>query len=175
MKNKTCFKNPDRPTCIDLFLTNGPHSFQNTMTIFTGLPDFHKMIIMVLKSSFIKLKARETHYGDYKHFSTSSARKELTLSLDRIIKGFDSFEDTFMKSLNRNVPMKGEFVRVNKVLYMAKALRKSIIERSELENKYLKNKSYQNMKFYKKQKKAFAANYMRRKEKKFLLKLIHVK
>ena len=88
MKNKTCFKNPDRPTCIDLFLTNGPHSFQNTMTIFTGLSDFHKMIIMAFKSSFIKLKARERHYGYYKHFSTSSSRKGLTLSLDRIIKGF---------------------------------------------------------------------------------------
>ena len=36
MKNKTCFKNPNRPTCIDLFLTNSPHSFQNTMTISTG-------------------------------------------------------------------------------------------------------------------------------------------
>ena len=51
MKNKICFKNPDRPTCIDLFLTNSPHSFQNTMTISTGLSDFHKMIITVLKSS----------------------------------------------------------------------------------------------------------------------------
>ena len=153
MKNKTCFKNPDRPTCIDLFLTNGPHSFQNTMTIFTGLPDFHKMIIMVLKSSFIKLKARETHYRDYKHFSTNSSRKELTLSLDRVIKGFDSSEDTFMKSLNINTPMKREFVRVNEVPHMAKALRKSIIKRPELENKYLKNKSYQNMKIYKMQKK----------------------
>ena len=80
-----------------------------------------------------------------------------------------------MKSLNRNVPMKGEFVRVNEVPYMAKALRTSIIKRSELENKYLKNKSYQNMKFYKKQKKTFAANYMKRKEKNFLLKLVHVK
>ena len=49
--------------------------------------------------------------------------------------------------------MKGEFVRVNEVPYMAKALRKSIIKRSELENKYLKNKSYQNMKIYKMQKK----------------------
>ena len=56
MKNKTWFKNPVRPTCIDLFLTNSPHSFQNTMTISTGLSDFHKMIITVLKSSFIKLR-----------------------------------------------------------------------------------------------------------------------
>ena len=35
MKNKTWFKNADRPTCIDLFLTNSPHSFQNTMMIST--------------------------------------------------------------------------------------------------------------------------------------------
>ena len=58
MKNKTCFKNPDRPTYIDLFLTNSPHSFQNTMKISTGWSDFHKIIITVLKSSFIKLKTR---------------------------------------------------------------------------------------------------------------------
>ena len=54
MKNKTCFKNLDRPTYTDLFLTNSPHSFQNTMAISTGLSDFHKMIITVLKSSFIR-------------------------------------------------------------------------------------------------------------------------
>ena len=101
MKNKTCFKNPDRPTCIDLFLTNNPHSFQNTMTISIELPDFHKMIITVLKSSFIKLKSREIYYSDYKNFSTNSFREDLTLSLNRINKGFDSFQATFMITLNR--------------------------------------------------------------------------
>ena len=101
MKNKTCFKNPDRPTCIDLFLTNNPHSFQNTMMISIELPDFHKMIITVLKSSFIKLKSREIYYSDYKNFSTNSFREDLTLSLNRINKGFDSFQATFMITLNR--------------------------------------------------------------------------
>ena len=72
MKNESCFKNPDRPTCIDVFLTNSPHSFHNTMTISTGLSDFQGMIITVLKSSFIKLMARETYYRDYKNFSTKS-------------------------------------------------------------------------------------------------------
>ena len=140
--NKTCFKSPDRPTCINLFLTNSPHSFQNTMTISTGLPDFHKMIITVLKFSFIKLKARETYYRDYKNFSSNSFREDLMLSSDRINKGFDSFEDTFMKTLSRHVPMNKKFVRANEVPYMTKALRKSILKRSELESKYLKNKSY---------------------------------
>ena len=153
MKNKTCFKNPDKPTCIDLFLTNSPHSFQNTLTISTGLSDFHKVIITVLKSSFIKLKVRETYYRDYKNFSINSFREDLTLSLDHINKGFDSFEDTFMKTFNRYAPMEKKFVRANEVPYMTKALRKAIMQWSELESKCLKNKSHQNMKIKKKTKK----------------------
>ena len=43
---------------------------------------------MVLKSSFIILKAKEIYYWDYKNFSTNSFREDLTLSLDRINKGF---------------------------------------------------------------------------------------
>ena len=35
------------------------------MTISTGLSDFSKMIITVLKFSFIKLKAQETYDKDY--------------------------------------------------------------------------------------------------------------
>ena len=84
------------------------------------------MTITVLKSSFIKLNARETYYRDYKNFSSNSFRKDLTLSLDRINKGFDSFEDTFMKTLNRHAPMKKRFVRANEVPYMTQALRKAI-------------------------------------------------
>ena len=34
-KIKTCFKNPEKPSCIDLFLTNFPCSFQNTTAICT--------------------------------------------------------------------------------------------------------------------------------------------
>ena len=167
MKNKTCCKNPDRPTCIDLFLTNSPHSFQNTMMISTGFSDFHKMIITVLKSSFIKLKARETYYRDYKNFSSNSFREDLTLSSDRINKGFNSFEDTFMKTLNRYAPMKKTFVRANEVPYMTKALRKAIMKRSELESKYLKNKSYQNMKIYKKQKNFCSKLYKKERKKNY--------
>ena len=136
------------------------------MAIPTGLSDFHKMISTVLKSSFIKLKARETYYRNYKNFSSNSFREDLTLSLDRINKSFDSFEDTFMKTLSRHAPMKKKFFRANKVLYMTKALRKAIMKRSELETKYLKNKSYQNTKIYKKQKN-FCSKLYKKERKKF--------
>ena len=45
----TCYKNPEKPSCIDLFLANSPRSFQNTQTIETGLPDFHKLVVTILK------------------------------------------------------------------------------------------------------------------------------
>ena len=50
----TCFKNPCNPACIDLFLANCPRSVQNTVTIETGISDFHKMVITVLKVFYRK-------------------------------------------------------------------------------------------------------------------------
>ena len=50
----TCFKNTLNPSCIDLFIRNSPLSFQNTIAVSTGLSDFHKMVITVMKISFKK-------------------------------------------------------------------------------------------------------------------------
>ena len=82
------------------------------------------------------------YYSDYENFSTNSFREHLTLSLDRINKGFDSFEDTFMKNLNRHAPIKNKFVRANNVPYMTKPLRKTITKRSDLEVNILKLKVF---------------------------------
>ena len=59
VKDKTCFKSINNPSYIDLFITNKPNSFQNTIAISKGLSDFHMMTITVLKSSFKKNKPKE--------------------------------------------------------------------------------------------------------------------
>ena len=61
--------------------------------------------------------------------------------------------------------MKKKFVRANEVPYMTKVQRKTIMKRSELESKYLKNKSYQNMKIYKKQKNFCSKSYKKERQK----------
>ena len=43
VKDKTCFKNPINPTCIELIMTSRPKSFQESEIIKTGLSDFHKL------------------------------------------------------------------------------------------------------------------------------------
>ena len=42
INKSACYKNPGKPTYIDLILTNCPGSFQNSCAIETDLSDFHK-------------------------------------------------------------------------------------------------------------------------------------
>ena len=58
IKVPTCFKNPERPTSIGVMLTNSYRSFQNSCATETGLSDFHKMIVTILKTCFQKRNQR---------------------------------------------------------------------------------------------------------------------
>ena len=63
MINKpTCYKNLDIPSCIDLILTDCLRSFQNSFVTETGLSDFHKMVVKVMKTTYKKPELRIVHY-----------------------------------------------------------------------------------------------------------------
>ena len=69
IKDNTCFKNPEKPSCIDLIITNRPKSFQNSVTLETGLSDFHKMTLTVMKVFYKKQKPTIITHRSYKNFS----------------------------------------------------------------------------------------------------------
>ena len=50
----TCYKNPGNPSFIDFFLTNKNLYFQKTNAFETGLSDFHKLVVTVMKTYFRK-------------------------------------------------------------------------------------------------------------------------
>ena len=52
VKDKTCYKNPQNPSCIDLIITNKPLCFQNTKCIDIGLSDFHLLVVSSFKAKF---------------------------------------------------------------------------------------------------------------------------
>ena len=58
IKHNTYFKNPSKPSCIDLIITNRPKSFQNSVTVETRLSDFHKMTLTVIKVFYKKQKTK---------------------------------------------------------------------------------------------------------------------
>ena len=54
----TCYKNPNKPTCTDLIVTNCQGSFQNSRVIETSLSDLYKMIVTVMNISYRKIAPR---------------------------------------------------------------------------------------------------------------------
>ena len=73
----TCYKNPNKPSWIDLILTNRPINFQHSCVIETGLPDVQKMAVTAMKTFFEKLQLRVVYYKDYKHFENDKFRTDL--------------------------------------------------------------------------------------------------
>ena len=52
IKEPTCYKTHEKPTCINLILTNSPRQFQATIMLETGLSDFHKMTVTAINTEF---------------------------------------------------------------------------------------------------------------------------
>ena len=75
IKVPTCFKNPNFPTRIYVMLTTSYRSFHNSCAIETGLSDFHKMVVTVMKSHFQKKEPKIIQYRDYNNFSAEEYRQ----------------------------------------------------------------------------------------------------
>ena len=139
VKEKTCFKNVSNPTYIDLSLTNQVFSFQNIINVATGLSDFHKLILTVLKTSFSKNKSKKISYRDYKNFNSNIFYDKLHYVFSNlIIDTCDKFDKVFLEILNKHAPLRKKLLRANHALYISKAMWKTIMKRSSLEKKVLK-------------------------------------
>ena len=75
IKNPSCFKNHDKPTYIGRILTNQSRSFQSSCVIDTGLSDFHRLTVTVLKTYFKRQELNVTMYRDYKKLSNEIFRE----------------------------------------------------------------------------------------------------
>ena len=154
IKEPTCYKIPNNPTCINLILTNCPKNFQESSTLETWLSDFHKMVLTEFKSEAPKLTPRVVSYRKYKHFDRDKFKLEVfdKLSMqDPWTMDYKNFEDTIIDSLNKYAPLKRKYLRANHSNFITKELSKAIMQRSKLRNLYLKVRSDENRIRYKKE------------------------
>ena len=155
IKKPTCFKNPENPTCIDLILTNRKKSFQNSKLIETGLSDFHKLTVTVLKTFFMKQEPKIIKYRDFSKFNNQAFRDELygELYLNNTLKNisFDNFQNISANIFERHAPIKEKYIRNNQSHFITKDIRKAIMTRTRLKNKFRKEDTEENKKAYNKQ------------------------
>ena len=176
VKEKTCFKSLQNPSCIDHLITNSKRSFLNTTVISSGMSDFHKMVVTVMKTKIEKTKAKVILYRNYKKFNDRLFKAELKKSLNDNPENkinFGIFQETFLRVLNIHAPFKKRHVRANEVPYMTKPLRKAIMNRSRLENRHHKIRSKESYRAFKRQRNY--CNRLYKKERKRFYKNLDVK
>ena len=144
----TCFKSLENRTCIDLNLTNWPKQFQKSNVFETGLSNFHKLTFTVLKAYFQKQKPKVIKYRSYKKFDNNLFRNDLLNELlSKIVqtKHLDSFNAIAQYIFDRHALLKEKHVRCNQAAFVNKNLRKTIMRRSILLNKFRQEKLYHPM------------------------------
>ena len=145
IKVPTCYKNPQNSSCIDLILTNSLLSFQSSGVIETGISDFHKMTVTVMKATFQKLGPKIIHYRDYRKYCNYSFWQDLLSTLvmenKNLSNGLQKFIDICIKALDKFAPRKKIYLRGSNMPFMNKSLCRAHMKRTRLRNRYLK-KSY---------------------------------
>ena len=116
------------------------------MTVETGLSDFHKMTLTVMKVFYKIQKINIVTYRNYKHFSNEAFMFDVKNSIiqmtsERNDLEFDRFKTALDKAIQRHAPIKKRYVRANQAPFINKKINKEIMKRSHLRNKFFDIKS----------------------------------
>ena len=140
IQKPTCYKNPSHPSWIDLILTNQPSYFQHSEVFETNLSNFHLLIVTELKMNFQKQQPKIIAYRDYKKIYNNAFRHDIQ-KCSFNTADLKTFNETVFCIFNKHAPMKRKYFRANEAPFMTKELRKAIMKRSRLRNKFLKKRT----------------------------------
>ena len=126
----------------------------------TGLSDYYKMVITVLKSTFAKKKPKEIISRDYKNYNGDFLKSDLKVAL---CNHYALFEKILV--LDKHAPIRKKLLRANHAPYITKTARKAIMWRSQLESKFLKHKTPESRQIYTKQRNYCSRLYKKERKK----------
>ena len=109
VKKPTCFKNPAKPTCIGMIITNKRGMFQSAKTYETDLSDFHKLVVVsITKLSYKKRPVLMIKYRrDYQNFSNEHFKNSLNENLANNTElDYNSFGEIVLNLLSSQAPFK---------------------------------------------------------------------
>ena len=110
-------------------LTNRPKSLQSACAVGTGLYNFHRMTVSVLKTHFRKFLPRIISYrdfSDYKNTNFINSLNELHLeeeSMESFLKDPNYFHKVNMLHVRKKYILENNISFLNKILSKAKMLK----------------------------------------------------
>ena len=109
-----------------------------------------------MKTTYKKSQPKIITYRSYKYFNNDSFRESLLqieCNGNNCDENFQDFTSSYNIILNGQAPQKKEYLRGNQSPFMNKTLSKTIMQRSNLRNIFLKNRTRENRNNYSKQRK----------------------
>ena len=85
---------------------------------------------------------------------------------NEIVENYAKFEDIFLRILGKHAPLKKKALRANEKPYMTKTLRKAIMRRSALQNKYYRDRTLESEKAFKKRRN-YTTKLLKKEKKKY--------
>ena len=144
INQSTCCKNPTNPSCIDLFLTNSINSFQKSTVVETGLSDFHRLIVSVIKSYSPKRTPDIVPYRKYTNFDMDKFIEEISFNLAKhnlqeLTR--EAFISMFNTVFEKHAPLKKKYLRSGHSKFVTKERSRAIMLRPKLRKKFLKDRT----------------------------------
>ena len=96
------------------------------------------MVVSIFKTSFKKQKPKIVTYRDYKCFDNEKFRESLIIYLSTGKNIYDAFENLVLQTLDKMAPIKQKHIRGNQSPFMNKDIHKTIMTRTRLRNRFLK-------------------------------------
>ena len=125
-----------------------------------------------MKTTFQKLKPRIVQYRDYTQFSNDDFMKKLLENLNTNSNVLEKFLQICINTLDQMAPRKKKYICGNNMPFFDKELSSAHKKRTQLKNRYLKRRSYQNKRLYTKGRN-FCVSLLRKTKKKHYSNLNH--
>ena len=142
----TCFKG-ETPTLLDVFLTNKPNCFCQSINIDTGISDFHNLTGIVSRAYAPKSQKRMIKYRSMKKFKTEEYMRDMNFVPFHVCDIFDDVDDIVWAHgqlvtsvIDSHAPLKQRCVKNRQIPYMNSTLRKAIHQRNMWRNRHFRDK-----------------------------------
>ena len=140
-----CYKNSEKPTCIDLILTNQPTLFHHS----TRLSDFHLLTVTEFKMSSQKCRSHIITYPNYRNYDSDAFKSEMQsfCFFNKTYLGL--FKESAFWIFNKHAPIRKKYLHANEAPFLTNEFYNAVMKRLRYKNKFLKEKSQTNKENYK--------------------------
>ena len=109
------------------------------------MSDFHKLTTTILRKIVSEENGKKILQKNYKVYDHNTFEKRLQSKItSETIINYSQFKSIFLEILNNIAPIKMKILPYNNNPFIKKALRKSIMTRSRLKNRFNENSSAKN-------------------------------